>query len=492
MTLRFSLPKAPSRVARLILLLSLLALVLPETARAGGLFLNPLGVEPTARGGARVAGVSDPHALWYNPAGLAYSKRQLLLDFNMPLMRASFRRYLADGTVAPNARANPTYVPIPTLAYSDNFGLERFGFAIGLIVPPAATLAWPEDARAPQRYSILNTDNSVVGSLVLAAAYRPIDALSLGVALYITTAQVGAEVAVSACDYAFCSQPEAPEWQGRTRFLLGPLVTASATFGARYDLDRVRIGASVQMRSKFSGEADFAVDLPNQAFFDDVTLQNEKGGEKLKAEMDFILPTILRVGVEVDVLRPLSVELAYSWENWASQQNIRVRPLGVIARNVPSIGDVRAEPVELARNIQNVSALHLGGTYDLRQLMARQRVLQLHAGAMFETSSFEPRDLSPTTIDSEKLLLGLGASIALVRGLLLDVTYAHVFMKNRKVRNSRVLLPAAIRPLPVDNDPDVYEVGDRPAIGNGEYAVEADFVGLGLRWKIDETFQRPE
>lgn len=490
MTLALSWSKARSRVA-LCLVVCLSWCALPLTVHAGGLFLNPLGVEPTARAGARVASVSDPHALWYNPAGIAYSKKQLLLDLNVPLMRASFTRLLPDNTYDATARAKPSGVPIPTLAYSDDFGLERWGFAVGLIVPPAATLGgWPQGDRAPQRYSILNADNSVIASLALAAAYRPIDALSIGAAVYITSAQVGAEVAVSACDYAFCSQPEAPEWQGRTRVLFGPAVTASAIFGVRYDFERVRLGGSVQIRSKFSGEADFAVQLPDQAFFDGVTLQNAKGGDKLKAEMEFVLPTIARLGVEVDVTRAMTVELAGTFENWASQQNITVRPIGVVARNVPSVGDIKAEPVELARNIQNVWAVHLGGTHDFSQFLPRERMLAVHAGAMFETSSFDPRYLSATTIDTNKVLLGLGASVELTRGLVLDVSYAHVFMANQTVRNSRVLLPAAVRPLPSDGNPDVYEPGDRPAIGNGKYTVEADMVGLGLRWKLDETFDR--
>lgn len=459
----------------------------PDVVHAGGLYLNPLGVEPTARGGARVAGVSSPHALWYNPAGIAYAKRQLLFDLNMPRVRASFTREMPDGTMDPTASARSTILPIPTLAYSDNFGLERFGFAVGLIIPPGYSLDWPEGDRASQRYSILNADNSAIGSLALAAAYRPLEALSLGVALYLTAAQVGAEVAVSACDYAFCSQPEAPEWQGRTRFLLGPVYTATAIFGARYDFERVRLGASVQIRSKFSGEADFAVELPDQAFFDGVRLTNEDGSEELKAEMDFMLPTIVRVGVEVDVTRALSIELAATWENWAAQRNVNVRPVNVVARDVPSVGDVRAQPVELARNIQNVWALHLGGSHDLSQFMPEKQLLAVNAGAMLESSSFEPRDLSATTVDSDKLLLGLGASVEIARGVLLDVSYAHVFIKNQSVDDSRVLLPAAVRPLPVDNSPNVYEVGDRPAIGNGDYTMEADIVGVGLRWKIDQT-----
>ncbi|HEY6876799.1 MAG TPA: outer membrane protein transport protein [Polyangiales bacterium] len=497
MTLGFAHRRAflPLRPARsgLFLLWAALSWAVPHSVHAGGLYLQPFGTEPASRGGARVAGVSSPHALWYNPAGLAYSKRQALVDLGLPLARASFTRFNPDGTSSPTAHAAPTVLPIPTLAYSDDFGLERWGFGIGLIIPPAYSLQWPSSVDgqpAPQRYSILNTDGSAFGSLALAAAYRPLDRLALGAALYLTAGQVGGEVAVSACDYAFCSQPEGREWEGRSRFLLGPIFSASAVFGARYDFDGFRVGGSVQVRSKLAGTAQFDVALPDQAFFDDVTLTNAKGGKDLHADMELKLPTIIRLGVEGDVERNTKVELAGTWENWGVQRSVTVRPLGVYAHDVPGVGDVKAQPLTLARNLRPTWALHLGGTHDLHWARRDDLRLNVNAGFMFESSSLAPRDLSATTIDTNKVMLACGVSVEILRGLMLDFTYAHFFMQNRTVRDSRALLPAAIRPLPIDNDPGMYEAGDRPAIGNGKYTVEADLVAIGARWLIDETLQK--
>ncbi|MDB4974266.1 MAG: rane protein in aromatic hydrocarbon degradation [Myxococcaceae bacterium] len=461
----------------------------PRSAQAGGLYLTPLGAEPAARGGARVAGSNDPHALWYNPAGLAYSGRQLVVDLTMPIARASFARFMPDGSTTATASARPNIVPIPTLAYSDNFGLERWGFGIGIVVPPAYSLDWPSQVSgqpAPQRYSILNANGSAIGSLSLAAAYRPLDRLSLGASLYITSARIGGEVAVSACDYAFCSQPEGREWEGRTRFLLNA-VTATAVFGARYDFDRIRVGGSVQVRTKISGTGQFDVRLPDNALFDGVTLKNARGGDDLKAKMSFDLPTIIRLGIEGDLDENTKVELGGVWENWAVQKNLTVRPIRVTARDVPGVGDVQAQPVSLATNQRATWALNLGGTHELSRFMPRRRRLFAHGGFMYESSSFAPRDLSATSIDTNKVMLALGGSVELIKGMLLDVSYGHIFMVNHTVRDSRVLLPAAIRPLPVDQDPATYAAGDRPAIGNGRYAIEADFVALGLRWMMDET-----
>lgn len=474
----------------LIASILLLASALPNTAFAGGLYLMPRGVETAARAGASVAGVRSPHALWYNPAGLVASKRQVLVDFSLPFVQTEFTRTLDDGTVAPTVNGNSLPVPIPSLGYSDNFGFERLGFGIGLIIPSAYASSWPSQlpngGSAPQRYSILDANNSFIGSLAIGAAFQATSRLSVGAALYLTAAQVGGTVAVSACEYVICTHPEGKEWEGRTRFLLGPVYTATAVFGATYDLDFVRLGASVQLRTKIGGEAQFDLALPDQAIFDDVELRGPNGTRDLRADMSVVLPAIVRLGAEFQPLKDLRVELAGTWEHWAAQKSIRVNPKGIVATNVPSVGDVRAQAVSLARNMRDTWAVHLGGTYDLKQLFSGRRNAALHAGAMYETSAVADQDLNPALIDTQKLLVSVGASLEVARGIFLDATYGHLFMQNRNVRNSQVLLPAAIKPLPQDDDPSQYEVGDRPAIGNGKYVMEANYVGLGLRFKLDD------
>src|SRR5690606_12258079 len=129
------------------------------------------------------------------------------------------------------------------------------------------------------RYSALPGETSFYATLALGAAYSPVDRLSLGAALYVNIAQVGGTVAISACDYALCLQPEAPEWEGRTSFRLGPMVTANAVFGATYAFDYVKLGTSVQLRTKVEGEGAFDVSLPDQAIFDDVTIEDADGGD---------------------------------------------------------------------------------------------------------------------------------------------------------------------------------------------------------------------
>jgi long-chain fatty acid transport protein len=447
----------------------------------------PRGVEAAGRAGARVAGANDPQALWYNPAGLISSGRQLLVDALLPIGRTEFTRVYDGGERAPTVRAT-SLIPIPTIAYSDNFGLKDWGFGAALIIPPAAGGKYPEtvDGRpGPHRYSLLDADNSYVASLALGVAYRPLANWSIGAAVYITAVQVGATIAVSGCDYAICTQPEAPEWEGKGRILLGPLYSATAIFGTTYAFDWVTLGGSVMLKTKVEGDAQLDVALPDQKAFDDVVIENSKGGSELKAHTKLALPMVARLGVEFAPIKPLKVELSGSWENWGAQRSITLDPKGIVVRGVPGLGELKVEKTTLDLHMRDTWSVAVGGSYDIAPHLRWKRLFNVNAGLMFETSAYAKNYLSPTSMDSNKVLLGLGASIEVARNVLIDVAYGHMFIQNQRVRNSKVLLPSISKPIPEDEDPDEFAAGDQPRIGNGRYVMEADFVGLGVRWKLD-------
>ena len=78
---------------RLASLLGVLVILLCSSeAHAGGLFLFDRGARPSSRGGAFVAAPDDPHALYYNPAGLAESRDQLLMDATLTIPFFDFQR----------------------------------------------------------------------------------------------------------------------------------------------------------------------------------------------------------------------------------------------------------------------------------------------------------------------------------------------------------------------------------------------------------------
>ena len=119
------------RLTPALLLAAFALLALPTEAHAGGFYISDRGVRPAGRGFAFVAGADDPQALWYNPAGLGFSGQQLLIDANLLFFRGSYTRVDSGGNTLPTVEAEVPLLPLPMLAYSDNFGLERWTFGAG-------------------------------------------------------------------------------------------------------------------------------------------------------------------------------------------------------------------------------------------------------------------------------------------------------------------------------------------------------------------------
>lgn len=450
----------------------------------------PRGAQQAGRAGASIASANNTHGLWYNPAGLADMDRELLLDFTVPMMQAKFTR-LQDGPTEdarqfdPSVDADSLYLPIPTLAYGEDFGRDDFGMAVGILFPVGVVPDWPEtinvdgqDRPAPQRYSILSNDGTAYVTFALGAAYKPVEWLRFGAALYVNWGQFGARASVSLCEYVVCNQPEGREWEAQSQFLLDPFVTFSGVLGLTLDFDTVRIGLSGQLPSKVDGTARFDVALPDQPLFDDVVIDGET------ARLSSSLPTILRAGIDVAVMEGMRVELAGTYQNWSVQDKVVVLPEDIIVRNIPTLGDVTVQDVELPRNMRDTWSVHLGGSYQLSQYMPMGRQLEMTAGIMYERSAFDEKYLSPITLDADKVMLAIGFAVEIAEGWMLDASVGHLFMRDYKVRNSQVLLPSAVKPAPQDDDPSggALEPGDRPSIANGNYQMEASFFGLGFRY----------
>ncbi|MBX3252178.1 MAG: OmpA family protein [Myxococcales bacterium] len=480
-----------SRWLALTATLLLGALLTPSTAEAGGLFLTDRGTRPLGRGFAFVAGADDPQSLWYNPAGLSWSGQQLLLDGTMTFFYGSYTRIDSGGNVLTPVDIDAAPLPIPMLAYSHPIGDWTLGF--GLHAPNATLLRWPYGVRegggtcdattaagaadptcraAPQRYSLFSLNGSAFVNITPAVAWRR-GGLSIGAGMHLLVGSFVGETAISGCDGTLCSQPEDPEWDGVARFTLSPIVHPGLTLGVTYDAGIVRIGGSfVWWPAAISGNAKLDVRLPGAPLFDGARVEGDR------ARLELSLPIILRLGVEVRPVRGLRVEAALVYERWSMQTAATIEPRDVWIRDAVAIGDYQVGPIQIPRNMNDVWSVRLGGSY----AVWNDRML-ISAGANYETSSFDDAHLTPLTLDSDKLVLGLGLSVEVKAGLWLDVSYAHVFMRDREVRNSQVPQPNPIRP---DRNPGIPPTaGGTVYVGNGDYRMEADIVGLGLRWQID-------
>lgn len=467
-----------------------LALGAPAPAAAGGFYLADRGARPLSRGGAFVAGVDDPHALWYNPAGLAYSGDQLLLDGTLTLFETTFARIDGGGTLQPAVTGHHAYLPIPTVAGSFSFdGVPELTFGLGLLAPNAALMEWPESIRvdgvehpAPQRYSLLSLQGSVLSSVNAGVAWRPIRELSVGFATHVLLGNFNAQVALSACDGAICSFPEDPDYDAVAQVSL-PVAYPFFVFGGVVDLDVVRIGASVSTPFNLEGSALVQVRPPAAAAFSGAQIVNRRAGcnhadpsdacrNDTRADVQLAFPWVLRLGVEVRPLPALRLEAAVVWETWSVQDTARIQPRDVwIEGALGGALDYQVGPIDIPRNMRDTVSVRLGGAYTI------DRTVTVSLGGYWENGAFDDPHLTVLTVDSDKLVMSGGVAVDVSDEVSLDLVGGYIWMQSRQVRDSVVPQPNPIRPP--GNAADILYVG------NGDYSMGAPFFGLGLRWRVD-------
>jgi long-chain fatty acid transport protein len=443
------------------LCLALLSTTLaPRRASAGNFYLTDRGVRPMAQGGAYVAGAEGAEALWYNPAGLSGSGRSVRAEGMVTMLDASFQRIDDQGVVRKKVDLNQPILPIPLIGYTDNFKLPDWTFGIGLFAPNSQTYDW--SSKGPQRYSIVSTEDSIIAHLAGGIAWSGIKGLSIGLAPTLIAGRFVTDTVFSACDGVTCVYPESPEDDAPSTVDLNPFFAFQLGVGLSYDMGIVKVGASAHTPYNISGNAKLEVTLPDNPVFDEAYVE----GDEIKLTVPF--PWLLRFGVEARPLDALRLELAYVIEGWARQDQIDVDPQGITMRNIFGIGDYEVGKLSLQRGSSNVHSFRFGGEYDFGEVP-----LVVRAGASYDTSSFDDKVLSPLTLDSEKLIVGLGLTWKATDTLDFDFVYGHVFLKDKQVRNSTIEQPTALRPMPTAKN----------IIANGDYTMEANYFGLGLTYR---------
>ncbi len=431
------------------------------------------------RGGAFVAGADDVGAIWYNPAGLADAKTSLLADFSWLRFSSTYTRELrvvdADGVVRyfedPTVSGNSPFIPFPTLAGSYQFGERReFTFAGGMYAPYAAIASYPETvdgAPSPARYALGSFDGS---ALIFAGgwlAYKPTETFRVGMGLgaLVGTFQSTVTFSVSPPDRLIAA-PEQPEYDAKSRFRVGPIFAPSGNLGAIWiPYKPLRLGASLQLPTLVTAPARFDVQLPTAAIFDSARITGHD------AHVRFTLPPILRLGVEGRPIDALRIELAYVREFWSIHEDIELAPEGVAIEGIAGLPKhVPIPPISFPRNFQDSNSFRLGGEYRLPTIGT---AVDVRAGLSYDTTAVPRPYLSLLSIDTNKLILSLGASVHLDQHLRLDAMYAHVFPENPYVSPDEAAI-GRVTPIPGN--------AKLEAVNGGQYTMNADLLGLGAAY----------
>lgn len=460
-------------------------------ARAAGLFLTDRGVRPMARGGAFVAGADDPGAVFYNPAGIAFSGKQLLFDATWIDFTGSYTRKLRTRQLDPNTgqptgaqfdqtfetvHASPPALAIPTLAYTTPLG-ERFTIALGVGAPSAATGEWPRtvDGRpAPQRYSLLNTSGSLLLTPGLWAAWRPSRQLAIGAGMEALVGTLSTDVMFSSCpqDRLLCAQ-EQSDYDTEAKLTAGPIFAPSGNLGVIWAPSKdVRVGGAFQLPYYVHSRAKLDLALPTAPTFYDA---RQVGND---ADVDFKLPWDARFGVEVRTIPRTRVELAWVLEHWSMHDRIDVTPDGIQLVGVQNFPEKFAlQPITLQRHFRDSLSLRLGAEH-LMPVGARTK-LAVRAGVQYERSAVPPQYLNVSAFDVDKVVVSLGAGVHTGHWRV-DLLLAELIAPPVEVGTTE----AAIVPTnPVKANPPAFPY----RVNAGTYRASATLVGLGVAYAFDRS-----
>lgn len=480
--------EAAARRAASALIVSLFTLSVSGAAQGAGLYFADRGVRPLGRGGAFIAGADDPGAIAYNPAGLFDAGGQVLLDGSWVNFSSEYTRQAIVRQVDPNTgETTATYLktfepvegttpvlPIPTIGVAVRVH-PQWVVGGGIWVPYAALTTYPDTLEggepAPQRYSLLSLDGSVLALLGIGAAYSPIPMVRIGATVGMLTGVFRSTVVFSGCvpERFFCA-PEDPDWDVLAELNAGPIFAPTGQVGAVViPHPKVRIGASFQLPIWVRSGATIRNRMPSAAVFATASQEGED------ADLGFELPWSARLGVEARPLDNLRIELAGTYDGWGMHDAINVNPDNIALKNVTGFPERYYIPsIALERGFQDSFSVHLGGEYGFS---VAGMGLTARAGVSYDSSAIPKERLSVLTIDGHKITPSVGVSLN-VGPVRLDATYARVIMTESAVAAEEAKIQQV---SPVQANPPEHPT----YINGGIYNAGANIIGLGAVFTFD-------
>ena len=433
-----------------------------SAAWASGLYLPGHGTRPMGRGGTGTVSAMDMNALWHNPSLLAGIRgHHLMVDLTLVNQSMTFEReprvYPSGEVRSYGAVSNEAYATvIPQLGFASDFGTDRFVFGVGVYGPNGVRSRYPQDG--PQRYVLIDNEDSLLVFTELAAAFRVTDWLWLGGGIQ----NVGASVRTVNVQSAYAGvfgDPEDRDLDMLFQAKLESWLNITGNFGVWVEpVKRFQAGLSVQLPVEFQDDdLEYELRLPSHPYFDEAEI-SEKG----KVSAGFKLPTVIRAGVRY-VEDDWDLELNVVHERWSTNQELVADPKGTEISGIYAVGTIEARPLDIPLKYQDTWSVRLGG--DVKVLES----LTLRAGALYEQSAVPEETLSVFIVDTDKISASVGGSVALTKELELDFGYAHIFYLGGDVDDSEVTQINSSNPE------------GALVVGNGRYDVSANMLGVGLR-----------
>ncbi len=428
--------KKLSKIATTLLLLLLLSG--RKDAFSGGYAIPPQTAKTESMGGAAVAGVNDPSAVYVNPAALTQVDGDQILGGLTYVNTIS--RIKNSGATSKNIHDDDL---LPNLFANYHIPNSQFSLGIGSYTPFGLATSYKPDAIT--RYAAVRSELRTL-FITPTVAWEPTTYLSVGAGVSF----VHASGTLSRSIFF------GPFGDGKLR-----ITDTDNAYGYKFGFllkpnERIRFGLTYTSHVDINfRSADVAFkDAPGAGGF---SARSKASGIHLPA------PPVINVGVNWQVNPNWEVEIQYDYARWRKFEHLKAsfsNPLPGLGGAVPIGGFL------IPQNWKDSSSLRFGTAYKL------SKNFELRAGLGLDETPIPSRTLGPAIPGADYLTLtsGLGYSW---RQLKLDLGYMAVFYKTRRVNNNV---------LETGGDPNALPF---PGVaGKDNYSVFQNLVGLHATYRF--------
>ena len=406
-------------MTRVLVLLVLLVCV----TFAGGYQLNEHGARAVGMGGAFVATASDPSAVFYNPAGLAFQSGINVMGGGT-LIIPSTQFTPAPGTILYTETKTLSNVFFPPNLYGTYALDNKWVAGIGVYSPYGLGTEWPTDW---QGGSLAVNSQVTTFYVTPTISYKVMDNLSLGLGASFVYGKVSmshrvtAFSALTAVGGGFYA-PTVSTTPGTVN-LDGTATGFGFDVGVMYKpITILSVGVSFRSETKlnFSGTATFSGMQASAPYF--------PGGDG-KASLP--MPMNLWGGIAFTGIDRLTIEGDLQYIDWTVYKDLSITlPAGppinlVVAGPTFMPGYVMQASTTYPKNWDKGYIFRLGGEYTLNDQLA------LRLGGIYDYTPQPNSKIEPMLPDANRLDLTAGAGMKLNEHVSVDVAYMIVLFSNR-------------------------------------------------------------
>lgn len=360
----------------------------------------------------------DPSSLSYNPAACAFSEENALgaslsaIDILVKFKDTGSTDVIGQPLTGGDGGDGGTLGLVPNLYYVQRVAEGAvIGFTVN--VPFGLVSKYPQDWKG--RYHGVESDLQVIGLSPSAALQIIPDVLSLGVALNIQYADAKLTNAVDFGTILMTAAGTTPQTLDGFADLSGDDWGVGYSLGLLFNLTpETRFGLSYRSKvdHELSGDVKFEVPLMARTILDAGGMSDWFVNTKAKARIT--LPEIITAGVSQDLGEDFAVMASVAWTKWSRFKEL------VVDFDSSQPDSVTEE------NWQDSLCYRLGVNYFLDDYWT------LRAGTAYDEGAVKNAYRTPRIPDTDRIWLSLGAGCQINDDLRVDLSYAHLFMRDGK------------------------------------------------------------